>query len=1699
MIKQAIAPCMVQSASTRRLALRRTPAQVPPWYAAATDSQKKQLKVLLDARCESLNAMDTTLGKLQTVQEFCQPLLEAALKKAGYPLDVNRVWLRLYSPVADGFGVTTAGFKVKTFSLLQAGLNNFDASETAVGFFNAASGFITEPDARGHFERHTTALKIEDFVKLCRELDLGAQYQAHLKGLLYPAQALAEGVWRERYLRYQKDAFLAAAYMALLKADIDATDHALLLRVAAGERRIMLGDKQIWYRIPCLMNLHLHDCLLIEPCVKNRYSDEFIAYIPDDPEHPIKRYATFSEFQNALSRRLKTQAIDQDRAAGISANEYQRFISRFIAYKDRPYYFRRLTELVVDAPPQPFAAQWLRSEWGKLVVDVAAPRLSPVSSLLGDPQPKVRVPVTDPNFAINAYAIDGLWTDIDVWSKRYESWRARLLADARAQAIPTADADASARGARLQHYLNIGLFAVNLLAIALPPLGAIMSVVMVGQMLYEVLDGVVELSEGDREAGWAHIGDVLENMAQLAAGAAVFHFTVSPFIESLKAVQLPSGKTRLWKPDLTAYAHDGPLPSTRTVDERGLQQVGDRRYLMLEGRRYGVVKDPQTEGYFIEHPTRADAYRPSLVENGSGAWNHELERPLTWQGLTLMRRLGPVAEGFSDAQLEQIRHVSGIEEDWLRRIHVEGEPIPAILLDTFQRFRAYDQAIQVSHGIGAGALSDSLCGYAASITVELPNWPRALAIEAFTGEDLSGASVKYGNVEATGRGVLVVSRNELMTGQLPRRILEFLDEGQIDQLIGRQTPPHSQARIAAVQKMLQARAAYCRSRIMRSLYESGQPLADAAVARIQRAFEKLPTLIVQELLTDISEAERRQLYEDRKIPLRVGHLARRSQQRYRMSQAYAGLYLEAIVNKDTEALVLNSLENLPGWTDNLRLEVREGGLTGELRAAFGEVSASDLKTLVRIADGQYQAFDSRGQELHGINGLYGSLQHALPDAHRNAIGLFSVGQGDQLRARLLDNVLPWETLRRLLRMQPERRAWFTRPHRLSGGRLGYPLSGGGKSAWRQIIEERVKNLYDTMSPEQIDEFLRSRSIEDDRWLKALEAEFKQLDNVLNRWLVEGPRDREALRARRAISDTLKYAWKKCGVRDLDMNSRYRGERIVLKKPGTGAQLETLPPLPGNFDHVTSVHIINCGLTDQGTRFLTSFRKLRILNLEGNQLTYLPEALADLPFLEGLDLSDNQIVLTQETALQIRGLRFMEWMALSGNPLSQPVDISRMPGLRWLYLSGCGLQEWPVGIFASPRPREFVLELTGNRLTAIPDVAPGSERAKILARTAVTRDWLAPQVLEKLKLYLESVGFDPNRRLPPRGAQDSANWMAGLTQLQWVDLQPVWNSLEEAPGSEPFFDELRALSDSSDAKSPAYRADLTAKVWRMLEAMAEDAALSEHLFEMAIAPATCVDAIAQLFNTMGFEVLLYEAQSLSDPALLRLELLELTKSRVRLDELGRIANETVSQLLEQGRMFPEYDERGLLITRRDAQGNARRSIDEVEIHLAYATQLAARLELPWQSQSMMFEEPDVTPSMVEAAYQRIKALDQGDAMRNAMVEQPFWESYLQGAFAEAFESFDAKSDALIDLQATQRQLADNGALSAQQKTDLLATISDLELTLGKAAAQMVAGDVMTEDEFSTQSAQLGEERKNVMLRLTDQILGRSPQIGSKDRS
>lgn len=272
---------------------------------------------------------------------------------------------------------------------------------------------------------------------------------------------------------------------------------------------------------------------------------------------------------------------------------------------------------------------------------------------------------------------------------RHASLRTRLFNDAQHQAVSTEAADKASSSRRAAHYLSIGMFGLNLVGMAVPPLGLVMAGVMAGQLLYEVFEGAVELSEGDREAGWAHVTDVVENLATLAAQAVALRFTVSPFIERLKAVTLPGGKIRLWKPDLAPYKVPVELATDARPDALGLYSHDGQLILHHEGDHYRVGQDPVTGQYRIQHPSRPDAYEPQLEHNHAGAWSHEIEQPLTWDKPTLMRRLGLEQRGLDSATLEQARMASGVEEDVLRQAFVEHDPVPLLLDDTIQHFKAH--------------------------------------------------------------------------------------------------------------------------------------------------------------------------------------------------------------------------------------------------------------------------------------------------------------------------------------------------------------------------------------------------------------------------------------------------------------------------------------------------------------------------------------------------------------------------------------------------------------------------------------------------------------------------------------------------------------------------------------------------------------------------------------------------------------------------------------------------------------------------------------------------------------------------------------------------------------------------------------------------------------------------------------------------
>lgn len=1715
-------PYAIKKAPVSRLeSIINLKAALPDWYMNARDIDRQYLKQLIQERWRVQDPLDKTLGELQKdIKTFARPLLVNALKeKLGAELDVDETSLRLYVPDTIVFGIDTHASRLRQSTLLEAALHNFEEPETREGAFRSGSGvYTTDPEGAPELNEITA----EQFAALCRDLDIGAQYQTHIKALLDPVTPQARTKLEQQSIASERAAFNASALAAHLKGDLTLHGYSCLQQFLDKKNGIQLyarplqchrlslmgfrlagivlfsavGDPseikkavdsltpdslKFWMdwseRVPFLPGQEYERFKLLKAFFANgpqavvdelirkediyqqsRLSGPLIAYIPDDPEHPLKEYASFIDFMKELLSQLRSP-------------DYQQFFSRFVAQKDKGRFFTRVNERLTTVTWQQREPLDMGPWWRETAVE----------------NPNAE-PITNPVVG-------------DLWKALYQGRRDKAIADARRIAVPTGDEDATTRWKRLTSYLDIAWNIFNFGAMLVPGLGEAMLGVMVAQMLEEFAEGIEDWSKGDKEEASAHINGVLINFAQLALmgaghvlpGGAATPVKVSPFIDSLKPVEMSDGTTRLWKPDLGPYEHNVALPTDSRPSELGLHQHNGQDILPLDGKHYVVKEDPHTGKHRLQHPNRPTAYQPTLEHNGAGAWRSELELPIGWDGRTVLRRLGHSVESFSDATLEQIRIVSGVEEGVLRRMHVESEPPPALLDDTIRRFKAYADAGKLAEQIRNNQVGDELVGYLPTLITELPRWPEYKGIELFDGPELWGTSIKHGNASASNAHTLKITRAELMNGDLFERVVQSFDEEEVQAVLGRGISADPQARIEALQDRLAMLAQKQRPRLFKSLYEGRAATGDSQVALLQDYFVDLPTSVAKELLASAQSADVLKMTEQKQIPLRVKEQAFAAQREVRLTRAYEGLFLEGVENADSIKLALHTLEALPGWSDRIRIEIRES-FAGELYHSIGPADAPVRKILVMDSDGKYEARDAENNHLHGADDLFASVLHALPDVERQTLN-FEINQGAALKKVVQQTPLARDRFELILRDNPIRKPDYDpATMKLRGGMQGYRQIGGA-TFWEQTLRERINSLYPGFTQEEVEAFMTSLNTGggfSDVPLKALEAEFNQLNSALQKWVNSStqafrfsPAGVAQWQSRNAIYKAIRQCWQRTGPGDFDVEGNYLGQKLDLDNFPMQQHLRDMPVLQANFDHVTSLSLRNTGLTSNEEFFLTPFRKLRFLDLAENDLTQFPESLGTMRRLKDLRLSNNRIELTALAVEHLRNLTRLEVLALGGNPLRLMPNIGRMPLLHTLLLGETGLDTWPTGLFSQPRFRHFHLDLQGNPIARIPDVAPGSFRAELLARTLISREpeWISPENLAIFKDYIESMGLDPDRSYPPLGVRDSLDWEEGLTRVQWVGKQELWNEVEDEIGSEAFFNEIRKLTTSADftASDTSFRVDLTAKVWRMLEAMSQNTELREKLFTMATASSACADAGAQLFNAMGTEVLIHEAYALANKGLVEAELVTLAKGKSRLDSLGAIARARVAERLEAGERFRTVDE----------EGNVSGTIDEVEVHLTYMTDLAERLDLPWQSRGMLFRTiAKVSPEMIEAAYQRVLALEQGDLLRDSIVEQEFWSRYIRGANRRAFNDLGRKSEALIDLQAAQEKWANDASASVEEKARLREKIESLAGRMGKPLSDVPPGRVMTDEELYAALAGIDGQKTDLLKTLTQQAMNRA---------
>lgn len=1283
-LKDAIPHWLGDVSPARRLTLKSTRPQRLGRLNTAPVDQHQQLMALNAAHWTAQSEVDQRLEHLQDAKAFAEPLLKAALKRRfGLELDVTTTFLRLYVPATVPWFPVKTGARAWTVSLLDAALHNFEEKETTENAYETDSTYITQPSATGQFDTLPSVkdnMSIPAFTQLCRELDIGRQYTRYLEDHLGFFNPIAASELRTKVDASQTNAIKAALQWARMNQQIGESYYRLIEGLIDGLPGLRMNGQAMLCHDVSMLSTTLTGIVVFAPDLDQVQTVvKVVAYVPDDPEHPIKEYDSAQEMVIELTRQLRSK-------------EYQQFFSRFVNHKQRGIFFSSLNDRLSKIkwhPPIPGSAE---PTWRDSPID--RPNLQTAFKSFKD----------------------------DLWQHLYQAKLNKILNDARVIAVPTARVDQEARWALWDSLINIASSilqtAAFIIAPFVPVLGEAIMAYMAYQLLDEAFEGIIEWAQGQTTEAFEHFMGTVESLVQLGAFAiggtiaAAEYRNVLPkeivaFIDRFKSVSRPNGQVRYWEQDLKKY-HQNSIPGADSKpNELGLHQHQGKHLLPLEGAHFAVSESLIPGQYRIEHPTRPDAYQPILRHNGDGAWHTELEQPLEWDKPTALRRIGPSVESFTPVQRETILQVSGFNEDALRKMHVEQEPLPPLLADTLKRFKV-DQDLQLFiKNLDSDQPEDYLNADAVTqlqLLTDHGRWPTGQRLSFM---DQQGEPIWQSSSDET-LPLTAIHQDRLVNGDLLETLLQSLDENGIKTLLGEEfggpTPPLSM-RTRTLRKQLVELAWQQRTPMFESRYQALERIDDPLAQPITEYDPQLPVSITRELLNTATGDELLQLSEGQ-LPKRQQELIQVANQEVRLTRAFEGLELEAISNPDTDTLALHSLKLLPGWSGDIRIEIRDGRYEGPMLDSTGRVDAPQQKILVRQSDGRYQPYDDRGQELHAATDVYSSVLYALPDSERQAVGI-QIGQGDKLKEAIRERPIARGELRLAIALPlvAEPVIDTLRLVGLEGYRRITRTARSPRNEPAFTLQDRVLEIYPRHSPEQVEALisrLRNHPAGVRGELTRLGNEYAQLALDLHRWAHEVPlvepesglmltadQRRAALRNRSLFKQAIQSCWRK----------ETRGPvGYMLYLPD--AIQGDLPALSADFSHVAALTVNGSASTRAFEPFLQNFSGLMFLDVQNLNLQNLPTSITAMPTLRQLILRNCGITLSPANQQLLSSLPELSLLDLQDNPLAATLDIRAMRSLRHINLANTGITTPPVGLLDHP---QFIIgRFDGNQITDLPD-------------------------------------------------------------------------------------------------------------------------------------------------------------------------------------------------------------------------------------------------------------------------------------------------------------------------------------------------------------------------------------------------------------
>ncbi|MBD8684601.1 NEL-type E3 ubiquitin ligase domain-containing protein [Pseudomonas sp. CFBP 13719] len=657
---------------------------------------------------------------------------------------------------------------------------------------------------------------------------------------------------------------------------------------------------------------------------------------------------------------------------------------------------------------------------------------------------------------------------------------------------------------------------------------------------------------------------------------------------------------RCWLPALGEYRlTDAEAPAGRP-DERGLYRLAAGQAIKINQGFYRVEKDA-TGQWRIAHPQASHAYLPLLRHNDKGAWYHQHEKPEHWKRLSLLRRLGPLSDGFDDQRLLEVARISGVGNDPLRSVYLAGKPIPMLVNYALKRARIIDDVAQIIERISKG--------------LPVPEGYDVPQLRAF--------------YHATAR-----------RQTQPEQALSRKRRGD-------PTPPPCQQPSACTAapvpplevdldllhwSMLLHRA------ILAHRFELAEIPADRATRELRRRYPAIPLQLAQLFIDDNREAVAASLQTpDAVLPLDVAQQARQLEQDARLIHALEGFTVPSTLNNDTFILAVRLLEYLDGWQPGTALLLRDGGRSGAPLAELGTTDVDTVSVYRDDEEGWYTVGADQvllPQDLSEY-GFYRALLHALSPHQRTAIGV-GINEPERLHQRLSEMALTRRTRAQTLLNLPVPRTWLSPTPGTVARRDAWPretemFDRDPATARLERLFTPTSSAFMTSTAEDYLGYLLQHNVPIGPMLARLEQERPRLLASAGSWAEQGTAGYMRRERERAVDDLL-HAWE---------------ARIALRPASlhlTEGDLGALPPLDIDLPAVEYLRLVGFQRLDNLESMLRHMPNLRRLELINLPMTVLPEALSSLHNLRLLDLSRSN--LAPEAIAAVGTLRHLQTLVLN---------------------------------------------------------------------------------------------------------------------------------------------------------------------------------------------------------------------------------------------------------------------------------------------------------------------------------------------------------------------------------------------------------------------------------------------------------------------